>query len=101
MKTVVTLNTSALRRVVQSSGVARDLAQRGEKVAQRQRELAPRGEGRHMADTIDARIARDDEGLVCYIGPWGDLAWYAWFPEYGTYNRVAQPFLRPSIDAAR
>lgn len=101
MSTVVTLDQGAMRRLVDSDTVARHLHERGDRVAVRQRQLAPRGEGRHMADTIDARLDEDDRGLVCYIGPWGSLAWYAWFAEFGTFNRPAQPFLRPSLEAAR
>lgn len=94
----VTLNVAALRRVMRSDPVAADLMNRGERVAERQGQLAPRASGR-MARAIEARMAKDDDGLVCYIGPWG--IWYAWFPEFGTFNRPAESFLRPSVAAAK
>lgn len=95
---VVILDRGAVRRLLASDDVARDLLERGKRVAQRQQQLAPKASG-HMADTIEPRLARDDDGLVCYIGPWG--VWYAWFPEFGTFERPAEPFIRPSIEAAQ
>lgn len=95
---VITIDRGALKRLMERGGVARDLKERGDRVAERQQQLAPRASG-HMAAQIEARLASDDEGLVCYIGPWG--VWYAWFPEFGTFERPAESFIRPSLEAAR
>jgi HK97 gp10 family phage protein len=94
----VTIDRGALDRLLQRGGVARDLMQRGDRVAERQQQLAPRESGR-LAAAIAPRLRRDDDGIFCDVGPWG--VWYAWFPEFGTFEQPAEPFIRPSLEAAR
>lgn len=97
---VVKMRPAAIRRLMESRNgpVVEFVGARAQRVAERQRQLAPRESG-HMASRIGARLAKDEHGLLWVIGPFG--VWYAWFPEFGTLERAAEPFLRPSLDAAK
>lgn len=45
----------------------------------------------------DKKLTTNPEKLVGYVGTNSDH----WYPEFGTRNQVAQPFLRPAGDAVR
>lgn len=63
--------------------------------------LAPRATG-DLSENIDTEVATaQPRKAVVHIGPNKEKAWHGIFPELGTANQAAQPYLRPAFDEKR
>ena len=72
----------------------------GALIAERSKELAPRGDPStpNLADEIVISNARPRDGSVgIAIGPTKSV-FYGSFQEFGTAHHAAQPFMRPAFD---
>lgn len=71
-------------------------------IAEDARRLAPRGEGRHGADSIDYEMYDDKDGQPVAHISWGRrFGFWMQFREFGTSKSPATPFLRPAANKRR
>src|SRR6187431_1532291 len=85
---------ATLDRLVEAAKRQTVSPQAAETVRRRMADLAPRGEGEHIADHIV--VERKQDGSIA-IGP--ESRWvYGIDLEYGTVHTRPQPFMRPAFD---
>ena len=77
----------------------------GEVVAQDMRSRAPRsGINRqyHLQDNITVSNVRRKDGVkYVLVGPNKKVSWRAHFPEFGTSNQPAEPYIEPAFRAKK
>lgn len=71
----------------------------GDQVAERARQLAPRGDTDDLVNSINNEPGADARGPYVDVGSKG--VYYALFVEYGTYKMKAEPFMRPALAMVR
>ena len=77
----------------------------GEVMAEDMRQRAPRSELNrkyHLKDNISVSNVRRKDGVkYVVIGPNRKVSWRAHFPEFGTSNQAAEPYIYPAFNAKR
>lgn len=100
-------NEAAIRYLLQSNPVARDLSRRAIRVESRAKELAT-GQASHLGigpnvrsgrlrGSITWRLGQDDESVYADVG---SAVEYAIYVEEGTSRMGPRPFLRPALEEA-
>jgi HK97 gp10 family phage protein len=96
---VIVYDRRAIEKLFEGPGgpVAKDLERRAIRVRNAAVRVCPVDTGR-LRSSITYETGRDSRGLVARIGTNVE---YAAHVEFGTGRMRAQPYLRPSLDAAR
>lgn len=98
----VEINTDGIKRLATSAEIGAIVEKAAAAIAADARALAPRGVGKHGADSITYVMVTDErdqpEGRVSYGKRFG---FHMQFSEFGTSKQPARPFLRPSANKRR
>lgn len=101
-KKTVEINADGIKRLATSAEIAALIEKASAAIAADARAMAPRGTGKHGADSITYEMTVDDrdqpEGRVSYGKRFG---FHMQFSEFGTSKHPARPFLRPSANKRR
>lgn len=88
----------ALSREARQETLVKAVMSGAEIVRARTEQLAPKGKtGKLKQNIIKVVTKKTDRDVEVGVG-WGDAAWYGRFPELGTRQHSAKPFLRPAFD---
>jgi HK97 gp10 family phage protein len=89
----------ALSKEARQEALVKAVMAGAEPVRARTAQLAPKGKtGKLRKNIIKVVTKKTDRDVEVGVG-WGDEAWYGLFPELGTRQHSAKPFLRPAFDA--
>lgn len=101
-KPKITIRKDGIERLATTDEIAAVIERAAIGIADDARTLAPRGEGRHGADSITYEMYDDDRGQPVARVSWGRrFGFHMMFREFGTSHTPATPFLRPAANKRR
>lgn len=98
----IAVNDYEIEQLAKSDPLKAIIAKAALAIAGDARAMAPRGVGRHGADSITYEMVTDDRGLPeAHVSYGKRFGFHMQFKEFGTSKEPAQPFLRPSANKRR